>query len=91
MSLYETLFSQYDVATSQILVTNFDFEYPDRRRNLQVCFDQLYSLDIWPKHVYSVLRITVRSELFVVAWNRAAHQRERRSEHQSGNVHIALE
>lgn len=36
MSLYETLFSQYDVATSQLLVTGFDFESPERRRNLQV-------------------------------------------------------
>ena len=36
MSLYETMFNQYDVATSQLLVTAFDFTSPERRKNVQV-------------------------------------------------------
>lgn len=35
-SLYETMFSQYDVPTSQILLTSFDFASPERCENVQV-------------------------------------------------------
>jgi delta-1-pyrroline-5-carboxylate synthetase len=48
MSLYETLFSQYDITTSQILVTAFDFTSPERRRNIQYVISQLLSLGIVP-------------------------------------------
>ena len=48
MSLYETLFSAYDITTSQILVTAFDFTSPERRRNIQYVISQLLSLGIVP-------------------------------------------
>eukprot|EP01040_Poterioochromonas_malhamensis_P023451 gene23451-28770_t len=34
MSLYETMFSQFDITVSQLLVTSFDFTSPERRRNI---------------------------------------------------------
>ena len=48
MSLYETLFSQYEVSTSQLLVTSFDFTSPERRRNVQHVISQLLNLGIVP-------------------------------------------
>ena len=48
MSLYETMFNQYDVATSQLLVTSFDFTSPERRKNIQYVISQLLSLGIVP-------------------------------------------
>ena len=48
MSLYETMFSQYDITTSQLLVTAFDFTSPERRRNVQYVISQLLSLGIVP-------------------------------------------
>jgi len=48
MSLYESMFTQYDVATSQLLVTSYDFTSPDRRRNIQYVLSQLLALGIVP-------------------------------------------
>ena len=48
MSLYETMFNQFDVATSQLLVTAFDFTSPERRRNVQYVISQLLALGIVP-------------------------------------------
>jgi delta-1-pyrroline-5-carboxylate synthetase len=48
MSLYETMFTQFDVTTSQILVTSFDFTSPERRRNIQYVISQLLALGIVP-------------------------------------------
>ena len=48
MSLYETMFNQFDIATSQILVTAFDFTSPERRRNVQHVISQLLALGIVP-------------------------------------------
>ncbi len=48
MSLYETMFNQYDVATSQLLVTAFDFTSPERRKNITYVITQLLSLGIVP-------------------------------------------
>ena len=48
MSLYETMFSQYDITTSQLLVTAFDFTSPERRRNIQYVISQLLALGIVP-------------------------------------------
>ena len=36
MSLYETMFDQYDILASQMLLTSQDFDSHDRRRNIQV-------------------------------------------------------
>jgi len=48
MSLYETMFSQYDITTSQVLLTAFDFTSPERRRNVQYVLSQLLALGIVP-------------------------------------------
>ena len=48
MSLYETMFNQYDIATSQMLVTAFDFSNPDRRGNIQLVLSQLLDLGVVP-------------------------------------------
>lgn len=48
MSLYETMFNQFDVSTSQLLVTSFDFTSPERRRNVQHVISQLLNLGIVP-------------------------------------------
>jgi len=48
MSLYETMFSSYDITTSQLLVTAFDFTSPERRRNVQYVISQLLALGIVP-------------------------------------------
>ncbi len=48
MSLYETMFTSYDVATSQLLVTCSDFASPERRRNIQYVISQLLALGIVP-------------------------------------------
>eukprot|EP00596_Hydrurales_sp_CCMP1899_P005054 CAMPEP_0119049416 /NCGR_PEP_ID=MMETSP1177-20130426/64586_1 /TAXON_ID=2985 /ORGANISM="Ochromonas sp, Strain CCMP1899" /LENGTH=735 /DNA_ID=CAMNT_0007026623 /DNA_START=13 /DNA_END=2217 /DNA_ORIENTATION=- len=48
MSLYETMFSQFDITTSQLLVTSFDFTSPERRRNIQYVISQLLALGIVP-------------------------------------------
>ncbi len=48
MSLYETMFNQYDIQTSQLLVTAFDFTSPERRRNIQYVISQLLKLGIVP-------------------------------------------
>ena len=48
MSLYETMFNQFDITTSQILVTSFDFTSPERRRNVQHVLSQLLNLGIVP-------------------------------------------
>jgi delta-1-pyrroline-5-carboxylate synthetase len=37
MSLYSTMFQQYGVATSQLLLTSFDFSSPERCHNVRVC------------------------------------------------------
>eukprot|EP01038_Epipyxis_sp_PR26KG_P006792 gene6792-9305_t len=48
MSLYETMFGQFDITISQLLVTSFDFTSPERRRNIQYVISQLLSLGIVP-------------------------------------------
>ena len=48
MSLYETMFSQFDITTSQLLVTSFDFTSIERRRNIQYVISQLLALGIVP-------------------------------------------
>eukprot|EP01041_Mallomonas_annulata_P007789 gene7789-15932_t len=48
MSLYETMFSQYDVSTSQLLVTCFDFENEERRKNIKGVLLDLLSHGIVP-------------------------------------------
>jgi len=48
MSLYDTLFKQYDVSTSQLIVTDHDFRTPDRRRNVQHVLSTLLSLRVVP-------------------------------------------
>ena len=35
VSLYETMFSQFDLSTSQLLVTAFDFSSEERKKNLE--------------------------------------------------------
>ena len=47
-TLYEMLFNQYDVTTSQLLVTGYDFYTEDRRENLQHIINNLISLGIVP-------------------------------------------
>ena len=47
-ALYETLFSQYDVCTSQLLVTSQDFLAEDRRQNLERVLLNLLKLGIVP-------------------------------------------
>eukprot|EP01035_Chromulina_nebulosa_P055606 gene55606-76199_t len=48
MSLYETMFSQFGITISQILVTSFDFTSPERKRNIQYVITQLLALGIVP-------------------------------------------
>lgn len=48
MSLYETMFNQYDIITSQLLLTAFDFTSPERRKNVQYVISQLLCLGIVP-------------------------------------------
>jgi delta-1-pyrroline-5-carboxylate synthetase len=48
MSLYETMFNQFDITVSQLLVTSSDFASIDRRRNIQHVINQLLSLGIVP-------------------------------------------
>jgi hypothetical protein len=48
MSLYETLFNQRDVATSQLLVTEFDFRTPERRRHVRYTISTMLKMGIVP-------------------------------------------
>ena len=48
MSLYETMYNQFDITIAQILVTSFDFTSPERRRNVQYVISQLLSKGILP-------------------------------------------
>jgi delta-1-pyrroline-5-carboxylate synthetase len=48
MSLYETMFNQFDITVSQLLLTSFDFTSPERRRNVQHVISQLLALGIVP-------------------------------------------
>jgi delta-1-pyrroline-5-carboxylate synthetase len=48
MSLYETMFSQFGITISQILVTSSDFTSPERKRNIQYVISQLLALGIVP-------------------------------------------
>eukprot|EP00602_Paraphysomonas_sp_CaronLab_P000444 CAMPEP_0185018868 /NCGR_PEP_ID=MMETSP1103-20130426/1548_1 /TAXON_ID=36769 /ORGANISM="Paraphysomonas bandaiensis, Strain Caron Lab Isolate" /LENGTH=719 /DNA_ID=CAMNT_0027548899 /DNA_START=78 /DNA_END=2234 /DNA_ORIENTATION=- len=48
MSLYSTMFDQHDIATSQLLLTSFDFASPDRCKNIQNVMEQLLRLGIVP-------------------------------------------
>ena len=48
MALYDTMFTSYDVATSQILVTSNDFTSLERRRNIQYVISQLLAMGIVP-------------------------------------------
>lgn len=42
------MFTQFDITTSQLLVTAFDFTSPERRRNVQYVISQLLALGIVP-------------------------------------------
>jgi len=48
MSLYESMFAQFDITVSQLLVTSFDFTSPERRRNISHVISQLLSLGVVP-------------------------------------------
>eukprot|EP00607_Mallomonas_marina_P008558 CAMPEP_0182418620 /NCGR_PEP_ID=MMETSP1167-20130531/2997_1 /TAXON_ID=2988 /ORGANISM="Mallomonas Sp, Strain CCMP3275" /LENGTH=742 /DNA_ID=CAMNT_0024592905 /DNA_START=74 /DNA_END=2302 /DNA_ORIENTATION=+ len=48
MSLYDTMFSQYEVPTSQLLVTCFDFDNDERRNNIKCVLQDLLSHGIVP-------------------------------------------
>jgi delta-1-pyrroline-5-carboxylate synthetase len=48
MSLYETMFNQFDITTSQLLVTAFDFASVERRKNIKHVISQLLALGIVP-------------------------------------------
>lgn len=48
MSLYETMFAQFNITVSQVLVTSFDFTSPERRRNIQYVLSQLFALGVVP-------------------------------------------
>lgn len=48
MTLYDTMFSAFDVPTSQLLVTSFDFHNEERRANVQYVISQLLSMGIVP-------------------------------------------
>ena len=48
MSLYETMFNQFDIPIAQILVTSFDFTSTERRRNIQYVISQLLSKGVLP-------------------------------------------
>ncbi|OQS06518.1 delta-1-pyrroline-5-carboxylate synthetase [Thraustotheca clavata] len=48
MSLYETLFSLYDVACSQVLVTESDFKTKEHRANIRDTLLHLLELDVIP-------------------------------------------
>jgi delta-1-pyrroline-5-carboxylate synthetase len=48
MSLYETMFNQFDVTVSQLLLTSFDFTSAERRSNIQRVITQLLKLGVVP-------------------------------------------
>mmetsp|Transcript_22973 Transcript_22973/g.23191 ORF Transcript_22973/g.23191 Transcript_22973/m.23191 type:complete len:756 (+) Transcript_22973:94-2361(+) len=48
MSLYDTMFSQYEVPTSQLLVTCFDFDNEERRKNIKFVLLDLLAHGIVP-------------------------------------------
>ncbi|XP_057971031.1 delta-1-pyrroline-5-carboxylate synthase-like [Malania oleifera] len=48
MALYDTLFSQLDVTSSQLIVTDNDFRDPDFRRQLSETVKSLFSLRVIP-------------------------------------------
>lgn len=48
MSLYETMFNQFSIATSQLLFTAFDFESKEKRENVCHVINQLLELGIMP-------------------------------------------
>mmetsp|Transcript_27462 Transcript_27462/g.62263 ORF Transcript_27462/g.62263 Transcript_27462/m.62263 type:complete len:757 (+) Transcript_27462:226-2496(+) len=48
MSLYDTMFAQYNVTVSQLLVTSSDFASPERRRNIQYVISELLALGVIP-------------------------------------------
>ncbi|CAM9400671.1 unnamed protein product, partial [Phaeothamnion confervicola] len=48
MTLYETLFGQCDVATSQMLLTEFDFRTGERRRNLRYTMSTMLRMGVVP-------------------------------------------
>ncbi|ETW06045.1 delta l-pyrroline-5-carboxylate synthetase [Aphanomyces invadans] len=48
MALYETLFSMYDVACSQVLVTDAEFRTPEHRANIRDTLLHLLEMDVLP-------------------------------------------
>ena len=48
MNLYQSLFAQYDIVASQLLVTQSDFSDPVRLQNLSYALERLLSLGILP-------------------------------------------
>jgi len=48
MSLYDTMFSQYEVPTCQLLVTCFDFDNDERRNNIKGVIEDLLAHGIVP-------------------------------------------
>ena len=48
MSLYETMFKNFNIETSQLLVTAFDFTSEERRSNIQYVIENLLGHNIIP-------------------------------------------
>mmetsp|Transcript_14206 Transcript_14206/g.20995 ORF Transcript_14206/g.20995 Transcript_14206/m.20995 type:complete len:759 (-) Transcript_14206:44-2320(-) len=48
MSLYDSLFQSCETATSQMLVTEFDFRTPERRKNLRYTMGTMVSMGMVP-------------------------------------------
>jgi len=48
VSLYETMFSQFGLSTSQLLVTAFDFTSTERKNNLEYVLSELLDLGVIP-------------------------------------------
>ncbi|KAJ4941017.1 hypothetical protein JOQ06_027304 [Pogonophryne albipinna] len=48
MALYEAMFTQYSTCTAQVLVTNLDFHYDQKRQNLNRTLQELLRMNIVP-------------------------------------------
>ena len=73
MSMYSNMFSEYNVACSQILVTDADFRSAKRRKNLRVTLEHLLSLGVVPiineNDVISTRKTPTRDENNFIFWD----------------------
>lgn len=73
MSLYSSMFSEYNIACSQILVTDADFGSRKRRKNLRTTIDYLLSLGVVPiineNDVISTRKTPTRDEKNLIFWD----------------------